>query len=157
MFKGEDPSEALEKLDLAAAMCEKFKDAYFQTKAKLKQSNSAREWKFDMPLIFTRIELFLSRIEEVKNMLQTIADFHRLEKVEIGGTKVPRFTCACVVSQSSEFLTIAFCMGAIVRFLLSRTMCVGSHLERPGYLDLQRVPRDRREVCRDRFRLPRHR
>lgn len=69
-----------------------FRDQILLHKAKLKEykrlpQQSLAPWSFYTPAIFERLDAYLVRLTEIKEMLQTASDFFKLEKIEIGGIK----------------------------------------------------------------------
>ncbi|KAJ3128700.1 hypothetical protein HK098_003691 [Nowakowskiella sp. JEL0407] len=80
-----EPEEAAERIRLVLKVCEAFKSSYYECKAKTSQS--ARPWNFDSKLVFGRLDTFLVRVQQILELFETIIEFNRLEKVEMGGTK----------------------------------------------------------------------
>jgi dynein heavy chain len=109
IYKAEDLSESVDKIDVALALCEKFKASFFQAKAKLSSLQPKRAWRFDPGLVFTRFDAFTARLDEIKSSLSTMIDFNRLEKVEIGGTKVGSVVIRCVHELTFTHRRAAFC------------------------------------------------
>ena len=85
LFAGE-PEEAAERLRVVLKVCNSFKSCYFEYKQQT--VNSQRPWNFDSKIVFGRLEKFMVRTQEILNLFDTIMEFLRLEKIEIGGTKV---------------------------------------------------------------------
>ena len=52
-------------------------------------------WRFQSSALFSRLDAFLERCHDVLDLSQTAQQFHRLERVEIGGTKVPGYITHC--------------------------------------------------------------
>lgn len=63
-------------------MCVKFKEAYFEYKSKAKNS-----WKITSSALFVRLDAFSERCQDLMQMTQTIMQFNKLEKIEVGNTK----------------------------------------------------------------------
>ncbi|KAK9808985.1 hypothetical protein WJX72_007373 [[Myrmecia] bisecta] len=82
-----EPSEAVEKLRLTLKILGTFKSYYFEYKAKSAAETPANPWKFQNSAIFLRLDAFLERCHDVLDLSQTALQFHKLERVEIGGTK----------------------------------------------------------------------
>lgn len=70
-------------------MCVKFKEAYFEYKSKAKNS-----WKITSSALFVRLDAFSERCQDLMQMTQTIMQFNKLEKIEIGNTKAAAMTAA---------------------------------------------------------------
>lgn len=81
-IQGEEPQEAHEKLILALDVCSKFKDAYFEYKAK-----SKNQWKITTNALFVRLDSFSERCQDIKHLTNSIIQFTKLQKIEIGNTK----------------------------------------------------------------------
>lgn len=50
-------------------------------------NNSPIIWSFKPRVVFELFDLFLERLNDIKNMFETANEFMKLEKVEIGGVK----------------------------------------------------------------------
>lgn len=83
---GAEPEEAAERIRTALKVCESFKSAYLNVKAKT--ATTKRPWNFEGKSIFGRLDAFMARGQDVLDLFQTIIEFNKLEKIEIGGTKV---------------------------------------------------------------------
>lgn len=81
-IKGEQPKEAYDKLAQALDVCSKFKDAYFEYKAK-----ANNQWKITTNALFVRLDAFSERCQDMMHLTHTIIQFTKLEKIEIGSTK----------------------------------------------------------------------
>ncbi len=44
-------------------------------------------WRFQNTTLFVRIDSFLERCHDILDLMQTILQFNKLDRVEIGGTK----------------------------------------------------------------------
>jgi dynein heavy chain len=85
LFAGE-PEESAQRLIMALKTCAAFKTSYFDCKAQT--AHSQRPWNFDSKIIFSRLDKFMDRVQEILNLFDTIMEFLRLEKIEIGSSKV---------------------------------------------------------------------
>lgn len=74
--------EACERLQNTIDICEKFKEAYFEYKAK-----SGGEWKLTFNALFVRLDQFIDRCHDILHLTSTILQFNKLERIELGGTK----------------------------------------------------------------------
>jgi len=70
-------------------VCVKFKEAYFEYKSKAKNS-----WKITSSALFVRLDAFSERCQDLMQMTQTIMQFNKLEKIEVGNTKGASMTNA---------------------------------------------------------------
>jgi dynein heavy chain len=81
-----EAEEASEKLKTVLKVCDAFKKSFFDGKSQL--AKSAHPWNFDVKLVFSRLDKFINRVSDILALFDTIMEFQRLEKIEIGGTKV---------------------------------------------------------------------
>lgn len=93
----EETPEACEKLQLTIDICTKFKDAYFEYKAK-----ADGQWKLTTNALFVRLDSFLERCHDILHLTNTIVQFNKLSKIDLGGTKGKTLT-ESVNLISSEF------------------------------------------------------
>ncbi|KAJ1568524.1 hypothetical protein HK096_006203 [Nowakowskiella sp. JEL0078] len=80
-----EPEEAADRIKLVLKVCDAFKLTYYD--CKVKTSDTSRPWNFDSKLVFGRLDQFLVRVQQILELFETIIEFNRLEKVEMGGTK----------------------------------------------------------------------
>ncbi|ORY39399.1 hypothetical protein BCR33DRAFT_720231 [Rhizoclosmatium globosum] len=80
-----EPEEAAERLRLVLRVSSAFKQTVYESKASL--AESPHPWNFDAKHVFGRLETFESRVQQILNLFDSIIEFNRLEKIEIGGTK----------------------------------------------------------------------
>ena len=83
-----EPQEAVDKLRQTVRVLTTFKSYYFDNKARTLEETPNNPWKFQNSALFGRLDAFLDRCNDVLNLSQTALQFHKLERVEIGGTKV---------------------------------------------------------------------
>ena len=83
-----EPQEAVDKLRQTVQVLTAFKSYYFDNKARTLEETPSNPWKFQNSALFGRLDAFLDRCSDVLNLSQTTLQFHKLERVEIGGTKV---------------------------------------------------------------------
>lgn len=81
-----EPEEAADRIKLVLRICDAFKQTYVEAKAKT--LDSAHPWNFDAILVFGRLDIFLARVQQILDLFDTIIEFNKMEKVEVGGTKV---------------------------------------------------------------------
>ena len=82
---------------MALDVCSKFKDAYFEYKAKAKN-----QWKITTNALFVRLDSFSERCQDIMHLTSTIIQFNKLQKIEIGNTKGKTLT-ATVLQIYAEF------------------------------------------------------
>ena len=103
MFEVE-PELAVESLKTALKVCVTFKSTYFDYKARASTECPSNPWRFQNSALFARLDGFLERCHDVLDLMQTIVQFNKLEKIEVGGTKGKGLT-SNVHDIYSEFLT----------------------------------------------------
>ncbi|XP_038108194.1 dynein beta chain, ciliary isoform X2 [Culex quinquefasciatus] len=90
LFQGE-PDECLIKVSNVIDILLYYKDQFHSFRARLddfRQSNTQPTyWTFQLQSIFSRLDLFLGRLGQVKDIFHTATEFRKLEKVEIGGLR----------------------------------------------------------------------
>ena len=96
-IKNEDPGDAHSKLMNCMEFCAKFKEAYYDFKA---QSKNA--WKITPSALFVRLDAFIERCQDIMQLTQTIQQFNKLKKIEIGNTKGKAMSAA-IVTIEAEF------------------------------------------------------
>jgi len=79
---GEVPHEAHNCLAQCIDVCARFKEAYFDYKAK-----SKNQWKITTNALFVRLDCFSERCQDIMHLTGTIQQFNKLQKIEIGNTK----------------------------------------------------------------------
>ncbi|KAM8815016.1 dynein axonemal heavy chain 9 [Rhynchonycteris naso] len=52
-----------------------------------KESQEVKEWDFQSPVVFVGLDGFLQRLHRVEDLLKTVVDFHKLEKLEFSGVR----------------------------------------------------------------------
>jgi dynein heavy chain, axonemal len=96
-IQGGEPQAAHNKLTVALDVCSRFKEAYFEYKAKAKN-----QWKITTNALFVRLDAFSERCQDIMHLTSTIIQFNKLQKIEIGNTKGKTLT-ASVLSISEQF------------------------------------------------------
>ncbi|KAI9221923.1 dynein heavy chain and region D6 of dynein motor-domain-containing protein [Blastocladiella britannica] len=80
-----DPEEAMDKIRVTLKFTDTFRDVFAAYRTKV--SESPRQWNFDAKTVFSRFERFSDRVRTIGELFETIIEFMRLEKIEVGGTK----------------------------------------------------------------------
>ncbi|KAJ0060498.1 hypothetical protein NL108_014189, partial [Boleophthalmus pectinirostris] len=90
LLRGE-VSQSLEKLQTSLELLQMFRSTYEERRASLSQyqknGQAPPPWDFSPHLVFTRLDLFIQRLNTVKDVVVTAVELFKLEKVEIGGVK----------------------------------------------------------------------
>lgn len=97
--------EAINKLDNTLAICGMFKKYYFAYKNKVdKECLPEKRWKVFSHALFHRLDQFMERCNDIKEVINLACMFSTLQEIEIGGTKGSILT-AEIRSIHQEFLT----------------------------------------------------
>lgn len=83
-----DPTEAVDKLRLVLKVLGTFKSYYFDYKSRTISEAPENPWRFQNSALFTRLDAFMERCHDMQDLSQTALQFNKLDRVEIGGTKV---------------------------------------------------------------------
>ncbi|KAK1747720.1 hypothetical protein QTG54_001683 [Skeletonema marinoi] len=86
LIDNEEANVAVEELSTVLKVCGKFKKTYLDYKARV-ATECDHEWNVHNGALFARLDCFMERCHDVLDMTQTIIQFSKLAKVEIGGTK----------------------------------------------------------------------
>lgn len=78
----EDVTDVCRKLETTIDICTKFKDAYFEYRAK-----AEGQWKLTLNALFSRLDAYTERCHDILMLTTTVMQFNKLEKIELGGTK----------------------------------------------------------------------
>ncbi|CAG9311235.1 unnamed protein product [Blepharisma stoltei] len=97
MIANEEAGIACERLSLILDIIAKFKEAFFEYKAKANDS-----WNITTNALFVRLDAFSERCQDIQHLTNTIVQFSKLNKIEIGGTKGKTLTTS-VKQIYSEF------------------------------------------------------
>jgi len=82
MIESDDTKDAVDKVAQILDFCFKFKETYFNYKAK-----AGGTWKIQNNALFVRLDAFTERCQDILHLTSTIVQFCALDKIEIGGTK----------------------------------------------------------------------
>ena len=108
LMQNKDDIETIcDKLQITIDVCTKFKDAYFEYKAK-----SKGKWKFPPNALFMNLDNFLERCYDILHVTSTIQQFNKLENCKLGGTK-GKYLTESTKSVYNEFLMAASIFGHI--------------------------------------------
>ncbi|RKO98183.1 hypothetical protein CXG81DRAFT_17063 [Caulochytrium protostelioides] len=104
LFQGEF-EESMERLHISLQVCEAFKRSYFDAQAESARQPGGRPWQIRKSMVFARFDAFQSRVAAILNVFETIVEFNRLEKIEIGGTRGKMLTLE-MMTVFNEFMTV---------------------------------------------------
>ncbi|KAJ8957969.1 hypothetical protein NQ318_001970 [Aromia moschata] len=85
-----DLDEAMQRVGLCLDVLRKFSHIFTVYKRNLSRFFKDREpdlWNFDPHIVFRRLNAFLDRLQTIQWFFNTVLEFSKLEKVEIGGIK----------------------------------------------------------------------
>ncbi|XP_042198221.1 dynein axonemal heavy chain 9 isoform X3 [Callorhinchus milii] len=98
--------ESLAKVRQTLETLRSFKRLYEDKRETLRdyyeENQVVREWNFNSLLVFSRMNSFLRRLEEIEYLLVTAQDIFKLEKIELGGVRGKALSHQ-VVSTYEEF------------------------------------------------------
>ena len=83
-----EPQEAVARLLLALDVCGDLKRCYFQYKAlAAKKAPKTQPWDIQSSALFQRLDAFMERCFDLKELCRTVTQFQKLEVVVMGGDK----------------------------------------------------------------------
>jgi dynein heavy chain len=68
-------------------VCGQFKHTYFDYKAKANLECPTNPWRIQNNALFVRLDAFLERCHDILDLTETVVQFSKLGKLEVGGTK----------------------------------------------------------------------
>ena len=86
-IEAEEAGKAVQMLKVMLRVCGRFKSTYFNYKAKANSECPSNPWRIQNNALFVRMDAFLERAHDILDLTQTIVQFSKLSKIEIGGTK----------------------------------------------------------------------
>jgi dynein heavy chain len=117
MICQEDSSIALKMLDTGIICIGKFKKAYFDYKERSIMDCPDNPWRMQNNAIFIRVDAFMERCNDVRDMADTIAMFNKLLRTEVGGTKGKTLTTS-VGNIYTDFKGAVDCIRAVSKDIL---------------------------------------
>jgi hypothetical protein len=89
----ENLAEAIQTLQSTAEACSKFKTIYHECReTSTEMLPPERQWEASNEILFSRIDLFIERCEDILDFTKIVLEFSKLGKVHIGGTKCKSLT-----------------------------------------------------------------
>ncbi|MED6270954.1 hypothetical protein CHARACLAT_015472 [Characodon lateralis] len=90
VLKGET-AESLLRVKTSLEVLQLFRSTYEDHRANLrkyqKNGTMVKPWDFSTLLVFSRLDQFIKRVQNIKDILSTSLDLMKLEKLEIGGIR----------------------------------------------------------------------
>ena len=87
LIDAEEPQKAVGYLQTILRVCGTFKSTYFDYKAKANSECPGNQWRVQNNALFIRLDSFLERCHDILDLMQTLVQFSKLAKIEVGGTK----------------------------------------------------------------------
>ncbi len=87
LIENDEANVAVKNLILVINVCKEFKTTYFEFKAKAASDCPQNPLKIQNNAIFSRLDAFLERCYDIKDLTETIIQFSKLVKIEVGSTK----------------------------------------------------------------------
>ncbi|KAI7806173.1 dynein axonemal heavy chain 11 [Triplophysa rosa] len=104
-----ETEDILEKLQTVVNIFQFCRETFRTYRAKVAALSSScvthKCWDFPLPLVFTRFDVFLARVLQLKDFFSTVLEFQRLEKLVFGGLRGRVYT-EQVSLLHSEFLQL---------------------------------------------------
>jgi dynein heavy chain len=94
MIESEEANMAVTMLKTTLHVCGTFKSTYFDYKTTANAECPANPWKIQNNALFMRLDCFLERCHDILDLTQTIVQFTKLAKIEVGGTKGKTLTAS---------------------------------------------------------------
>ena len=94
MIESEEANLAVTMLKTTLHVCGAFKSTYFDYKTTANAECPANPWKIQNNALFMRLDSFLERCHDILDLTQTIVQFSKLAKIEVGGTKGKTLTAS---------------------------------------------------------------
>jgi dynein heavy chain len=112
MIDSDETPKLVEMLRLALKVLGSFKSSYFDYKAMANAECPNNQWRVQNNALFVRLDAFLERCHDLLELTQTIVNFSKLAKIEIGGTKGKTLTTS-VQQVYSDFVSAVGTIQAI--------------------------------------------
>ncbi|EZA54880.1 Dynein beta chain, ciliary [Ooceraea biroi] len=108
-----DVDEALQRVKISRGLLEEFKGQFELRKHMPGLQPEAPPWTFNSIAVFTRLDAFLKRLTDIEWLFDTVLEFSKLERIEIGGI-LGRSLSARIISVFKEFqqLFVSFSVRA---------------------------------------------
>ena len=94
LIEKEEAGKAVEQLKITLKVCSAFKSTYFDYKATANAECPSNPWRIQNSALFIRLDSFLERCHDILDFTQTIVQFSKLSKIEVGGTKGKALTAS---------------------------------------------------------------
>jgi dynein heavy chain len=86
-IEDEEAHRARDMIRTVLRVCGAFKSTYFDYKAKANLECPTNPWRIQNNALFVRLDAFLERCHDILDLTDTVVQFSKLGKLEVGGTK----------------------------------------------------------------------
>ncbi|KAH8088652.1 dynein light chain binding protein [Aureococcus anophagefferens] len=86
-IEAEEAQLAVDELKTTLHVCGAFKSTYKEYRKTADAECPANQWRIQNNALFMRLDSFLERCHDILDLTQTIVQFSKLSKIEVGGTK----------------------------------------------------------------------
>uniref|UniRef100_A0A3Q2QPT1 Dynein heavy chain tail domain-containing protein n=1 Tax=Fundulus heteroclitus TaxID=8078 RepID=A0A3Q2QPT1_FUNHE len=107
LLRREDTEESLLMIKKVVKLLGRFKESYQAQKERLARQQTCPPWDFPSAMAFSRFDRFMNRMLQLENLLETVLEFQRMEKLEFGGGK-GRLYSEQVAKIHSEFCSCSW-------------------------------------------------
>ncbi|XP_015596133.2 dynein beta chain, ciliary [Cephus cinctus] len=97
-----DVDEALQRVQISRGILEEFKRQFEHRRQMPGLKPEAPPWTFNPSAVFQRLDAFLKRLADIEWLFDTVLEFSKLEKIEVGGI-LGRSLSARIVGVFKEF------------------------------------------------------
>ncbi|XP_043280362.1 dynein beta chain, ciliary isoform X1 [Venturia canescens] len=97
-----DVDEALQRVQISRGVLEEFKQQFERARNQPGMRPDVPPWNFNPSAVFHRLDAFLKRLGDIEWLFDTVLEFSKLEKIEIGGI-LGRSLSARIVAVFKEF------------------------------------------------------
>jgi len=87
LIEAGETNTAIKMLQACLRVFGKLKSTYFDYKTKASAECAENPWRVQNNAVFVRLDSFLERCHDILDFAQTILQFSKLQKIEVGGTK----------------------------------------------------------------------
>jgi dynein heavy chain len=87
LIAADETEKAVDMLRELLKVIGSFKSIFFDYKAKANAECVSNPWRVQNVAVFMRLEAFLERCHDILDLTETVLQFSKLSKIEIGGTK----------------------------------------------------------------------
>eukprot|EP00656_Telonema_subtile_P018040 TRINITY_DN1972_c0_g1_i10.p1 TRINITY_DN1972_c0_g1~~TRINITY_DN1972_c0_g1_i10.p1 ORF type:complete len:4525 (-),score=1414.93 TRINITY_DN1972_c0_g1_i10:97-13671(-) len=82
-----EPSEAITRLTECLEVAHKFQKDFYHYKQLSQEQCPYTPWNIPNALLWHRLDIFMERCKDGRSLIETLTNFERLERIEIGGTQ----------------------------------------------------------------------